>query len=435
LRQLTLADDLEGYTEADISSNKIRLEDKGVHDWYRFVLSFPPHLVRRYLEQFGANSTSLVLDPFCGTGTTLVESKKLQIPSIGIEAHIMPYFATKVKINWKPNPVDLLGHAKLIGAIAYEKIKSYRSKSLTLPDEKKALLLSGSISPLPLHKSLVLLECINAYHDTEYSDHELLALAKALIGPIGNLHFRPEVGVSYAKTDADVIGSWFNEIQIIARDLKELQRNKLACDSISSTVYRYDSRLISEIVGDKKVDIVITSPPYPNEKDYTRTTRLESVVLGFINSKLELREQKNLLLRSNTRNVYKSDDDDTWVASFQQIQDLADNIERRRIDLNKTSGFERLYGRLTKLYFGGMARHLSSLREILNPGAHLAYVLGDQASYFRVKIRTAEIVGKITESLGYTIEGRDLFRTRLATATKEQLREEVLILRWQGVVK
>lgn len=57
-----------------------------MHRWYRFVLSFPPHLVREYLERFDAHKGSTVLDPFCGTGTTVVECKKNGIPSFGIEA-------------------------------------------------------------------------------------------------------------------------------------------------------------------------------------------------------------------------------------------------------------------------------------------------------------------------------------------------------------
>jgi hypothetical protein len=137
-------------------------------------------------------------------------------------------------------------------------------------------------------------------------------------------------------------------------------------------------------------------------------------------------------VRSNTRNVYKGDDDDQWVASHPEVQRIASAIEARRIELGKTSGFERLYAKVTRLYFGGMARHLADLRELLRPGARLAYVVGDQASYLRVMIRTGQILADIAQSLGYRLEGIDLFRTRLATATREQLREEVVILRWPG---
>jgi hypothetical protein len=198
-------------------------------------------------------------------------------------------------------------------------------------------------------------------------------------------------------------------------------------------VHLADSRQLRAVLEPQSVDGVITSPPYPNEKDYTRTTRLESVLLGFIENRADLRALKQGLLRSNTRGVYKADDDDQWIAEHAEIQRIADAIEARRIELGKTSGFERLYGRVTRLYFGGMARHLAELRTILRPGARLAYVVGDQASYLRVKIRTGELVAGVARALGYEVGGIDLFRTRRATGTGDDLREEVVLLRWPGI--
>jgi hypothetical protein len=102
------------------------------------------------------------------------------------------------------------------------------------------------------------------------------------------------------------------------------------------------------------------------------------------------------------------------------------------VALGKTSGFERQYARLTRLYFGGMRRHLASLQGALRPGARLAYVVGDQASYLRVMIRTGGLLAQIAQSLGYEWVETRLFRTRLATATRAQLNEEIVILRWPG---
>jgi hypothetical protein len=130
--------------------------------------------------------------------------------------------------------------------------------------------------------------------------------------------------------------------------------------------------------------------------------------------------------------VCRGDDDDRYVVGNPEVQRIAEEIERRRIELGKTSGFERMYARVTRLYFGGMARHLAELRPILRPGAWLAYVVGDQASYLRVMIRTGQILGSIAQELGYEWVRTDLFRTRFATETREQLREEVVILRWTG---
>ncbi len=423
------------------SLNKVRAEDSSIHDWYRFVLSFPPHLVRDYLSKFGLSARQRVLDPFCGTGTTLVECKKLGIQSVGVEANPVAHFASRVKVNWSPAPNQLSTHAKRVAEAVtatlesdglFESLELFGQPSngrkfLTLDEAKNKLLLTNSISPLPLHKSLVLIERLNRSRNSRFFDHERLALAKTLVSSISNLHFGPEVGVGKPRSDAPVVSAWLQSINSIADDLRVHGEN-----FVKTEVHHADSRNLINILSPKSVDAVITSPPYPNEKDYTRTTRLESVLLGFISNKQDLRELKQGLVRSNTRNVYKADEDDLLVEDNQEIQRIATQIEKRRIELGKTSGFERLYARTAKLYFGGMKRHLLDLRRVLRPGAQLAYVVGDQASYLRVMIRTGELLAGIAESVGYEVVGIDLFRTRLATATKEQLREEVLLLRWPG---
>jgi hypothetical protein len=424
-------------------ANKLYLEDRPAHDWYRFVLSYPPHLVREYLDRFGIGSNHTVLDPFCGTGTTLVECRKHDVPSVGIEANPMAYFASRVKVDWSPDPDALAEHASTVAEAATTRLGEQsvhedpvlcmeeRAQYLawrTLPAEQEALLLSGSISPLPLHKTLVLMDCLQEHIDLRFHDHELLALAKALVFSISNLEFGPEVGVGPKKPDADVVTAWLTAVRAMADDLRILRR----LPETSALVHCADSRRIASVLESDSIDAVITSPPYPNEKDYTRTTRLESVFLGFIKSKAELRALKQGLVRSNTRNVYKGDADDELVSDHPEIQRIAKAIEARRVELGKTSGFERMYARVTKLYFGGMARHLSDLRSILRPGAQLAYVVGDQASYLRIMIRTGQLLADIAQSLGYEVVSIDLFRTRLSTATREQLREEIVVLRWPG---
>ncbi len=423
-------------------ANRLLPEDRAVHDWYRFVLSFPPHLVREYLGRFAVGRGGTVLDPFCGTGTVLVECAKRGVASIGLEPNPMARFASSVKLDWAPSPEGLLAHARRVGRRAAAALRAEgledaarphpaeraRTRLRTLPEAAESLLLAGSISPLPLHKALVLLDSLCALDDPRYRGHERLALAKVLTTSVGNLHFGPEVGVGPAKPDAAVISAWMDAVRSMAEDLGAVGGRRPP----AGRVLAGDARRAGEALEPASVSAVITSPPYPNEKDYTRATRLESVLLGFVRDRRELRALKQGLVRSNTRNVYAGDDDERWVADHPEIQRLARAIERRRAALGKTSGFERLYPRVTRLYFGGMARHLAALRPALRPGARLAYVVGEQASYLRVLIRTGTLLAGIARSLGYEVEGLDLFRMRRATATRTELREEVLVLRWPG---
>lgn len=425
--------------------NQVLKKDLPIHQWYRFVLSFPPHLVRRYVARFDISSDQTVLDPFCGTGTTLVECKKLGIHSIGIESNPVAHFASEVKTNWEVSPGELWEHAVEVAELTDATLRSdglgssqsdlnsngsagFQKELCSLSGEQSKLLIKGSISPVPLHKTIRLLESIDQYQHPIFSKYERLAVASALVDSIGNLRFGPEVGVGKSKTDAPVVADWLEKVRTTAEDI----RSTGGFPDIETQPIRGDARSMTEEIAPNSIDAVITSPPYPNEKDYTRTTRLELVTLGFINDRRDLRNLKRTLVKSNTRGVYKNDNDDVAVSQFSEVQELADKIERERVRLNKTSGFERLYPRVTKLYFGGMARHLAELRRFLKPGASLAYVVGDQASYLKVMIRTGRRLADIAQYLGFEVVGLDLFRTRFSTATRQNLREEVLVLKWPG---
>jgi len=428
------------YEEKNSHKNKLNISDRMFHDWYRFVLSYPPQLVRKYILDFGLTSSDLILDPFCGTGTTLVEAKLQNIPSIGIEANSFVHFASSVKINWDIDSSELL---KIAIEIRHNTLKEFAKQNITdtpsenvdsifnlrgLNPEQEKIVLKKSISPIPLHKSLVLLDQINKFKKTDYCKYFIIAFGNALVYKFSNLRFGPEVGVGKIKEDTIVVDTWFAQMEKICHDLSLVDTQKFA----SAEAIFSDARNLKKLLNGRKVSAVITSPPYPNEKDYTRTTRLESVILGFVNNKDELRKLKKTLLRSNSRGIYKGDDDDKYVKGFSEIQNIANEIEERRIELGKTSGFEKLYHKVTKLYFGGIAKHLIELQDILRPGAQLAYVVGDQASFLRIMIPTGRLIAEIAETLGYELVRIDLFRTRFSTATKMNLNEEVVILKWKG---
>ena len=300
---------------------------------------------------------------------------------------------------------------------------------LSFTPEQQTLVVKNSISDRPLHQCLTLKNAISQVSNRAICDLFNLALAYVTVHDASNLKFGPEVGIRRRKReDAPVLACWQTKIEQMAADLASHQ----ASPSGTAQCHRGDARSLRTLLAPQSISAIITSPPYPNEKDYTRTTRLESVLLGFLRNKQDLRAFKQALIRSNTRNVYKVDDDDQILTSESQVMYLAQAIEARRLELQKTSGFERLYHRVTSLYFGGMKRHFQVLQPALKPGAQLAYVVGDQASFFQIMIRTGELLEEIAAEVGYQVQGRDLFRKRIATATGAQLREEVVLLKWLG---
>jgi hypothetical protein len=184
-----------------------------------------------------------VLDPFCGTGTTVVECKKQGIPSVGIEVNPVAQFAWAVKTDWAPDADGLLAHGDEIAAIARAELRAQgieddpsitgRTDTPTLParlrilpPEPWSLLLTNSISPLPLHKTLPLLDVLKQQHDDCYHRHELLPLANALPFSISNLRFGPEIGLGAIKLDTSVVGVWLDGVRAIAADLRNLSEGE-----------------------------------------------------------------------------------------------------------------------------------------------------------------------------------------------------------------
>jgi len=432
--------------------NSLLEADRPFHGWYRFVLSYPPHLVRQYCEHFDLGENSLVLDPFCGTGTTLVEAKKNGIPSIGCDAHPFAALVSRVKTNWNLDTGLLRGLANRICKAADKSLTRNGLEQLSfesafiqetapttfsgLNEDEQKILPTGFVSERPLRRLLLLRkEIIASTEASEVGVREffLVALGHVIANGAGNFAFGPEIYRTKPKEDYDVTGHYARQITQMMDDLDDARLHGIG--DCAATVMECDARSLTDLPGN--ISAVITSPPYPNEKDYTRTTRVESLILGLMSDKKTLRHIKESLLRSNTRNIFVDDRDRDEVREFQSIQKICAEIEGRRLDLGKTSGFEKLYHKVVSHYFGGMRRHFRALYPKLRAGAPLAYVVGDQLSFLMVHIPTATLLGEVAESEGYKITGCDLWRERVATKIRNDLegrktmriREEILLLK------
>ncbi len=448
---------------ASVAKNQLQPADAAIHGWYRFVLGYPPHLVREYLHRLGADPEhDWVCDPFCGTATTPVEARLHGFTTISTDANPIALLATHVKLAWDidleavrrrlddvlelaeacldhvglANRSDNLQQLTLFSPQRVRRttptiqryVEQFNPDEL-LPPPMAALIPKGFISPKPLLRVLALRFAIETMGgDAIIADFLRLALANVIVTTAGNVGFGPEVYRLPPRDDADVLGAFTHMIQRMIDDVNTI-RGKVSPPFPPAYVYHDDARLLTSLAQCPPIGIVITSPPYPNEKDYTRSTRLESVLLGLLKTRHDVRALKEHLLRSNSRNVFAGDDDDKYIADIPTIRQVAEEIETQRVKLGKTSGFERLYHRVTRLYFGGMYRHFAALFPKLRPGARCAYVVGDQMSFFRVHIRTAHLLADVAHKVGYTVEGIELWRTRRSTVTGNDLAEYVLILR------
>lgn len=388
-----------------------------LHQAYSFSLAFEASVVSSLLDRF-AGDKSTVLDPFCGTGTTLLESKMHGFPSFGVDANPVCVMVSRAKTEWNLNVDDLRSHADLAVLSAsheYElflrRRQKYRARGCRhypLQDPiferssagrylvSSGLIRRGWISPLPALKTLLLAEAL--WNQPERIRNFLfLSLFGLLVPEISNMSYGPEIYRARRRKDRDVFGLFQART---SDNLSKLNLLRSEFEDANATIVHGNSTSEGlDHVSPESVDLVISSPPYLSDHDYSRLTRLELVFSGHVSSREHLRDVKRQLLRSSSKNVYRGDDFAGFVKRFQEIQDII-KLLKQRADEHSTSGFARVYPRLVGEYFGGMYVHFKKLSKVLRPSATVAYIVGDQSSFFAIPIPTARITAQMAESCG-----------------------------------
>ncbi|MGH2733247.1 MAG: DNA methyltransferase [Actinomycetota bacterium] len=423
------------------------LQDARFHRWYRFVLAYSDSLVTDLIGRYEIGPRELVLDPFCGTGTTLVVAKSQDIPSVGVDANPVAVFASRVKTEWGVDPQEVWRAVQ--GALRrYRKFDSYYVPPAK-PDAALVCLLRRYLDGSPIESrvqyfeasgmlerkwmhELPMLQAFALLHMIETCgarptviDLLRLLLVCSVLKHTSNVAYGPELYVKRSKMNspknariafqervAFAIDDLLNAPQVSARAL----------------AYEADSRNMADLLEIGSVTHLITSPPYPTEKDYTRNSRLELVFLGCVMDISSLQRVKKAMIRSHSKGIYKEDNDGDLVAGVESIERLATELEAKAS--KKTYGFAKLYPKIITEYFGGMRRHFRTLKPFMREGGIAAYVVGEQATYLQTYTATAAILSELAELEGFEVKEILPFRVRVgSTGGGRQIKEEVLVLR------
>jgi len=199
-------------------------------------------------------------------------------------------------------------------------------------------------------------------------------------------------------------------------------------------VKQYNSFGKSRIVNDTCLNIqryldrdsihfIITSPPYPNDLEYTRQTRLELYLLDFVQNMADIQQLKRKMVKSSTKLIFKESNSAREVQDFSEINDIADKIYQQTKD--KNWGFD--YPRMVREYFGDMYLCIKRIYPVLTNGGHFLLVVGDQ-TVKGVLIPVSDILIMMAKTLGFKNCKKELFRMRRSTNHKIPLPEEIVIL-------
>ena len=353
---------------------------------YRFKEAFSFYLVKHFLEKFEAGPDDYVLDPFCGLGTTLFASMLSGIPSVGIDKLPLAYFLSKTI------PLFLFLRENEVKEI-WKSIKPQIEK-------KKPASVASDVSIMQVafsRKNLLLLRKLKSAID-ELSEPYRDIFLFLFFSILEECSFTSKDGqflrIKRNKKVSSPIEAMDRKVLQVEEDIRRIKffySDKPINREVMPEVHLADARNLSNIKFKEKPTIVITSPPYPNRYDYTRTYSLE-LCFHFVKNFEELKAIRFEILRSHIESKLKGNEKIPHPA----VEEVVNVLLRK--ELNNP----RIPDMITA-YFVDMQQVIEELYKVLAPGAKVAMVV-DNVRFEGEMIPVDLILSEMAEEVGFEVK-------------------------------
>ncbi len=392
-----------------------------IHRWAPYVQGFSASFVQSQFDLYKSMYPEpVILDPFSGCGTVLVQSKINGYKSFGTELNPLLQFVANVKLStWDVSPGKLVwtyeNLRKNIQAQAPEFLESetHFNKGVL----HNLLTIKGGIDALPIFTE----------EDKKIRDLLLLAFSSILID-CSNLVRGPCLGYSKTKkvNDDAPFELMIKKVMNIASDLRIIQTNFIRRINVESRVILSNAK---DYEHEYNFDLVITSPPYMNGLDYVINYKIEMAWLGFAENQKQLKKIKDEMVVCD--NVSKG-----LVKDFSISQKTYTNewIENIKTDIARNIEIRGSYRRMdmpliTHKYFDDMYQVIENVAKSMKSGGRFILVVGDSL-IADVYIPTDLLIAKIGKDLGLEIERVEKARSRRSGQIRSyKLRESIITLR------
>lgn len=404
--------------EKDIS----QLNSYGIiHKWYNYLEEFPYSLIEDKIKEYKLQDNSFIVDPFCGSGTTLISANMFHMNAVGFDVSPLMTFVSKVKTTWDVDINEFKKWAKKIceqflqKVIEIDKIKFTNGFLKAMPKRE----LNQWLSPRLQQEVSLLKYIINKIPNLEIRNIFLLAMLKSCFDS-SYVSLCPGT-TFYPFREKDEFWTLFTEKIIqIYDDLKAIQKH----DHYGKSTLINDTCLNAQkYLESDSIDFIITSPPYPNDLEYTRQTRLELYLLDLVKSMDDIQKIKRQMVKSSTKLIFKESNSTIFSEKFHKVMAVSEKIYEQT--KNKNWGFD--YPRMVREYFGDMYLCLKEFYPLMKKNSHFILVVGDQ-TIKGVLIPVGDILITMAKEIGYKDCRKELFRIRRSTGHNLPLPEEIVIL-------
>ncbi|MDQ3817621.1 MAG: site-specific DNA-methyltransferase [Acidobacteriota bacterium] len=351
---------------------------------YRYKEAFAYRFVEEFISRFGLNETDYLFDPFCGMGTTLFVGAHKGIASIGVDKlPIGPFVARTLPLFYSLKPGQLKktfdkiktkvpsaepAHVALDVAI----MKVAFPKDTLLELRKWKTVIENLSSPLKDIFQLFLLSVLDVCSYTS-KDGQFLRLLKD-------------------KVPANPAAALEQKVHEAESDIHAIKNLKWQ-PPVQPSVYLGDTRDLSPIAFERPPTALITSPPYANRYDYTRSYSLE-LCFQFVKNFEELKALRFGILRSHIESKVEAHEE----ASQPAVQEVVHPLRAKRKELNNPKIPDMITG-----YFVDMEKAIKEWSKVLAPGAKVALVV-DNVRFDGELLPVDLVLSEMAEEAGFRVD-------------------------------
>ncbi len=248
-----------------------------VHGLHEYKGKFNPQVAKAILNIFGARAGQHAIDPFCGSGTALVECAQLGIRSLGIDINPMAIYVANAKLqSLEIHAADLADATKRI--VRSARATSPKSDTSDLRGKYLSQWFTGEI----LREIETLRIAVNDNVDAP-ARNVLLAIASNLLRDY-SLQDPQDLRIRRRKSPlpSTPFMTAFDKAAHAYCNRLESAQLVIGIRKIHAKVIEGDARQLSQYVGASRFDIGLTSPPYATALPYIDTQRLSLVWLGLV---------------------------------------------------------------------------------------------------------------------------------------------------------
>jgi SAM-dependent methyltransferase len=383
------------------------------HGLLRLTPAYSVRLVRDLLTEESPGGA--VLDPFCGTGTTVLACAELGIDCTTIDLNPFLVWFARAKIA-RYSASDIAGSEDLVSRMI--RAASARSGDVVVPPIHRIDRWwdPGVLSALGRAHSAARRFEISVSEKSR--DLASVAFCRTII-ECANVSFGHQ-SMSFRKRENGSARRNANG-HAGARVSRSLERaHSFVVDAMvpglptaRARVLPGDSRNVHGVVGKERFARVVTSPPYPNRMSYVRELRPYMYWLGYLAERKDAGELDWRAIGGTwgaaTSRLGRWRRDAVVAVPFAGFDKVVTRIERH----------EPLLARYVERYFEDMTHHTRSLRRVIAPGGRVQYVVGN-SKFYDVLLPAQEIFAALFEHAGF---GRTKIHVLRKRTSKRELFE------------